>query len=784
MQLSGGRATYITLTDELLHPATRAAIMDSSISTAILADSAPVVSSPDSPTPLGLPAQPPATGPDGMVGGGWPNHCLTANEVADLFKTNPAANIGLLLGPVSGIIDLECDSPEAEQTFKRLFPNGVATGCYQSKRGRHYLFRWDDRLSDLPSVIKWQGLEFRLGSTGAIQSLIPPSSVDGSKREWVVPPTIIAPLPDAIIDLLLKLPRPKRKPHESAPVDDRRVRRVLAYCEQHGLVHLGVRYDPVTGTAIVDLLCCPFKPPENNKGAPAFLISDRISFHCFHASCSATKHLSDIEQLFGPIYPRIIVGPDLPRIVDESIRVLRSVVYQHDGELTELVSDPEKPPLCKVDNGAPRLRPLSLARLKVLLLEVADYRKVSMVDGERQYVPTTPNNDIVSGILRAASYPGIPPVMAIAHCPILRSDGTIASVSGYDKLTGVLLDLDGDYPDVPSVPEAIELIDDILQDFAYVSPAHKSAFYAALITMVCRPAFAGPAPLFLFDANQSRAGKGLQTDCLTAICEGRRASRCDPPDDNAEMSKIITSLALSGAPYFLIDNCTEKLGGSAIEGAITTGRWSGRILCENRRVDVALPITWLATSNNGRLSSDMVGRTVHCRLEVGEHPELRTDFKHPDLYDYVLKNRRKLAMAAIAIPFHYLKSGAKQAISGWGGFEGWNDLVRASIVWAGLADPDTRESLREQADDDTASLMQLMEAWGTQPMSVKEAITSDNDKMKAFITDLDAKDVSKAIGLLLRDARHRVIGGKRFAKTNKDRPKWFVETVKSAKGNP
>ena len=421
----------------------------------------------------------------------------------------------------------------------------------------------------------------------------------------------------------------------------------------------------------------------------------------------------------------------------------------------------------------------------VLLLEVADFRKVSMADGERQFVPTTPNNDIVSGILRAVSYPGIPLVMAIAHCPILRSDGTIAKTTGYDKLTGVLLDLDGDYPEVPSVKEAIEYIDDILQDFAYVSPAHKSAFYAALLTMICRPAFAGPAPLFLFDANQSRAGKGLQTDCLTGICEGRRASRCDPPRDNAEMSKIITSLALSGAPYFLIDNCTEKLGGSAIEGAITTGRWSGRILCENRQVDVALPITWLATSNNGRLSSDMVGRTVHCRLEVGEHPELRTDFKHPDLFGHVVANRHKLAMAAIAIPYHFLQSHDKPNISGWGGFEGWNNLIRASIVWAGLPDPDTRESLREQADDDTASLTRLMDVWAEfpKPMSVKEAIASDNEKMKAYIADLDTKDVSHTIGNLLRDARQRVIGGRRFAKTSPNRAKWFVEKVTSAKGN-
>ena len=38
--------------------------------------------------------------------------------------------------------------------------------------------------------------------------------------------------------------------------------------------------------------------------------------------------------------------------------------------------------------------------------------------------------------------------------------------------------------------------------------------------------------------------------------------------------------------------------------------------------------------------------------------------------------------------------------------------MRGSIVWAGLIDPDTRETLAEQSDDETEVLRRLMDGWG------------------------------------------------------------------------
>ena len=102
---------------------------------------------------------------------------------------------------------------------------------------------------------------------------------------------------------------------------------------------------------------------------------------------------------------------------------------------------------------------------------------------------------------------GIPTVTGVVSSPILRADGTIANRSGYDRDTGLFLAIDDSYPDVMPVTEAVAFLDDLLVDFPFATPAHRSGWYHALFSLQCRAAFPGPAPLHLFDANVSRAGE-------------------------------------------------------------------------------------------------------------------------------------------------------------------------------------------------------------------------------------------------------------------------------------
>src|SRR6185437_1671319 len=78
----------------------------------------------------------------------------------------PDANVGVKLGPDSGIVDVECDSPVAEQLLLKLFANDrPVTPTSQPSRGKPRLFRWRP---DLPSPDKNSSkigkLEIRTGN--------------------------------------------------------------------------------------------------------------------------------------------------------------------------------------------------------------------------------------------------------------------------------------------------------------------------------------------------------------------------------------------------------------------------------------------------------------------------------------------------------------------------------------------------------------------------------------------------------------------------------------------
>jgi hypothetical protein len=335
---------------------------------------------------------------------------------------------------------------------------------------------------------------------------------------------------------------------------------------------------------------------------------------------------------------------------------------------------------------------------------------------------------------------------------------------------------------------AVDVLLDVIADFPFQTEAHRSGWLAALLTLCCRNLIATSTPFFPVDGNRSRVGKGLATDVITMIYEGRLASRYDAPSTRDEMRKMLTTVAVSGRPYILFDNIKGKFGGSAIEAAITSGRHSDRLLGVNADVDLPLRCCWLGTANNMVLTTDMVGRTCHIRLETdSERPETRTGFKHPNLVGYVADNRKQLTMAALSIVSNYLRAGRPdQGLSSWGGFDEWSDLIRGAVVWAGLADPGaTRDALRESADDDSQQLNQLVAGWGEfgKPLTVADAIRLIDTENLTYgenyktIRDLVAElggNRHRMLGDMLRYARRKRVDGQYLDRTDGKRPKWFV----------
>jgi len=126
-----------------------------------------------------------------------------------IFGKNPGAGVGLRLGPEGGIIDIECDGPDGWRSYEKLIGDDLPeTLGWSSRRGPHYIFRYDPRFEIYrKSIIKLPelpGLEIRIGENGKqLQSVCPPTiGEDGNPREWSASSEEIADPPDAIFSFL------------------------------------------------------------------------------------------------------------------------------------------------------------------------------------------------------------------------------------------------------------------------------------------------------------------------------------------------------------------------------------------------------------------------------------------------------------------------------------------------------------------------------------------------------------------------------------------------------
>jgi hypothetical protein len=142
------------------------------------------------------------------VGERW-DLSATSDEdtILSWFEGQAPVNCGLLLGPRSGIVDVELDGDDAKAAWADLNLGEIWTPTYIGSRGPHRLFRWDEGLPPV-AVKKIMGIEVRIGNGGAAaQSVLPPSRhSSGVYYNWVegLSPDDVEPqpLPERLVNLL------------------------------------------------------------------------------------------------------------------------------------------------------------------------------------------------------------------------------------------------------------------------------------------------------------------------------------------------------------------------------------------------------------------------------------------------------------------------------------------------------------------------------------------------------------------------------------------------------
>ena len=293
-------------------------------------------------------------------------------------------------------------------------------------------------------------------------------------------------------------------------------------------------------------------------------------------------------------------------------------------------------------------------------------------------------------IARHGEWP-FPQIRAVVSLPMMRSDGTVINVQGFDRQTGILFESDKTWPEIPECPDraeavtALESIRKLVASFPFVSGVDESAALAMILTAIIRPSLK-TAPLFGVNATAPGTGKSKLVDVAAILATGRVAAVNSYGGDDNELRKVLESRLLQGDSFITLDNLSVALRSDHLCQVLSQEEVNIRPLGKTLALDSATAVMLCATGNGLRFAGDLTRRVVQINLDAGvERPEERVFAS--DVIEDTRRQRVEIVTAALTLLRAFVANEADKVSPALGSFEQWSNLVRSALVWLGLPDP-------------------------------------------------------------------------------------------------
>jgi len=395
--------------------------------------------------------------------------------------------------------------------------------------------------------------------------------------------------------------------------------------------------------------------------------------------------------------------------------------------------------------------------------------------------------------------------MGVAQTPIIRPDGGVWVVKGYEQQTrlycgpmpGFELPPISDEPTEQDLNSAVAFFSELLCDFPFDSHASKANMLALLTTPLVRHLIDGPIPMAILDKPQAGTGATLLAELVAIVATGAPAHLTSAARGDREWRKTITSQLVAGANLIAIDNLDGELRAPALAQALTATSWTDRILGKSEMVSVPQRAVWVATGNNVRLGGDLPRRCYWIRMDAQQsRPWQRKGFKHPNLKEWAIQYRPQLIAAIVTIYRYWVQKGrpVPESLPRLGSFEAWRRLLGGLMHVMGHAEfLGNLNSMYEQADRVTPQwegfLAALRDEFGPHPFRAPDAarkITENPGGKELLPDDLgdpSAASLSRRLGMAFsRRAGHRHPNGFRVENcgTKQNFKMWAVRTEDEA----
>ena len=477
------------------------------------------------------------------------------------------------------------------------------------------------------------------------------------------------------------------------------------------------------------------------------------------------------------VRPTIIVADrELRDLRDE---MLAAIVAANADQPELFVRDGRFVAVSVDEIGRPRIVDVTEPRLRNAATDSARYVRMVKRGEDWAEVRVAPPLDGVRAVaaLVGEELSGIPRLVGVVESPIVRPDGSVRTEPGYDPATRLYYAAPAglwvSVPDEPTeadVQAAVAVIDDVLADFPFDGPASRANAWAFLVTACLRPAISGPTPLAVIDASTPGSGKGLLAGVVARLATGRDAITSAWSASEEEVRKSLTSILLAGDPLVVFDNVDAAVRSGYLCSVLTATHAGDRRLGSSETVTVPVRNTWGLTGNNVVLRGDMPRRAYWVRIVPDtDRPELRTDFKHPRLLQYVGEHRGEILSAIFTLARAWFAAGQPApAVRPLGSYESWTQVVGGVLELAGIEGFLANDAERRAAaEDDTAEwlafLTELRQVWREKAFTAGELakhIENDPFRWRDLVPEAIAPHVgrggaAKRIGEAFAAVAHR-----------------------------
>ncbi|MGW3024806.1 bifunctional DNA primase/polymerase [Streptomyces sp. NPDC001221] len=392
------------------------------------------------------------------------------------------------------------------------------------------------------------------------------------------------------------------------------------------------------------------------------------------------------------------------------------------------------------DQGNPIVKQLGTDNLRAYLAEhVITYTVVSdpLTQGTKEVrelvMPKT-----CGTILGRKDWPLLP-LRGIVTSPVVRPDGTLVQVPGYDRPTGLYL-----HPRIPlrrlapqvsaeSVQRAKDIVlGQMLADFPFVDASDRAQYLGALLSPIIRPYVPGPTPILVITSTSQASGKTLLKDAFSYVYG---LAETPWPENDAELRKAITAkLWDCGDPVIAMDNLPNGhiIKSPILSSLATSANWSDRLLGSTSSVTIPNDRLWVLTGNNLRTGGDNARRTLWVRLDPDcPDPDQRDNFTVGDLRSWLTDNASTVVAALVTMVRGWLADGAKTVNTRMGDYSRWASTVAGILEYlevpGWLTTRDNSTGLDDEAEEWAAFLTAWRDVIGEEPVTTKQLLGLKED---------------------------------------------------------